>query len=158
MARGNTIKVLRTTRANLDSQKAASGLIAGEPYLITDEDRFAVATAVNAYVDFARLSEMSPNAATLTSGDTTPSVAALGGRNGILLLPATTNYTITNFDDGAQFQEIVIHHIGTHNVTIDRSNAYLEGASNKVLVPNGSIRLLKRNSYWFQTSPMVSPS
>jgi len=58
MARGNPIKVLRSTRANLDAQRAANGLIAGEPYLITDEGRFAVATAVNAYVDFARLSEL----------------------------------------------------------------------------------------------------
>lgn len=58
MARGNQIKVLRSTRANLDAQRAANGLIAGEPYLITDEGRLAVATAVNAYVDFARLSEL----------------------------------------------------------------------------------------------------
>lgn len=37
MARVTTIKALRTTRANLNSQAASSGLIAGELYAITDE-------------------------------------------------------------------------------------------------------------------------
>lgn len=54
MARGNPIKFLRTTRANLDVQKAASGLIAGEPYLITDELLLAVATATNGYAVIGR--------------------------------------------------------------------------------------------------------
>ena len=58
MARQQTIKFLRTTRANLDAQKAASGLLVGEPYLITDESRIAIATAVNDYVDFAKESEI----------------------------------------------------------------------------------------------------
>lgn len=58
MARGNSIKVLRTTRANLDAQKAANGLIAGEPYLITDEGRIAVATAADAYQTAAKQSEI----------------------------------------------------------------------------------------------------
>lgn len=54
MARGQTIKVLRAARAALDSQAGASGLIAGEPYLITDEGRLAVGTAADAYVAAAR--------------------------------------------------------------------------------------------------------
>ena len=58
MARGQTIKFLRTTRANLETQKTASGLILGEPYLITDENRIAIATATNAYYDFALKSEL----------------------------------------------------------------------------------------------------
>jgi len=58
MARGKTIKILRTTKANLEAQKAASGLLAGEPYLITDEDRLAVGTGVNSYSEMARKSEL----------------------------------------------------------------------------------------------------
>lgn len=70
MARGQTIKFLRTTRANLETQKTASGLILGEPYLITDENRIAIATAVNAYYDFALKSE-------LHSAETTTTIGAL---------------------------------------------------------------------------------
>jgi len=58
MARGKTIKILRTTKANLEAQKAASGLLAGEPYLITDEDRLAVGTGVNSYSEMAKKSEI----------------------------------------------------------------------------------------------------
>ena len=68
MARGQTIKFLRTTRANLETQKTASGLILGEPYLITDENRIAIATAVNAYYDFALKSELHPAETTTTIG------------------------------------------------------------------------------------------
>lgn len=58
MARNKTIKILRTTRANLNAQKNANGLIEGEPYLITDENRLAIGTAINNYEDFAKLSEV----------------------------------------------------------------------------------------------------
>jgi len=59
MARGHIIKILRTTRANLEIQKAASGLIQGEPYLITDENRIAVALSVNTYETYTKQSEVS---------------------------------------------------------------------------------------------------
>ena len=49
MARGQPIKVLRTTRANLDSQASAAGLLVGEPYLITDENRLAVGLTTGTY-------------------------------------------------------------------------------------------------------------
>lgn len=57
MARNKTIKILRTTRANLNTQKNANALIEGEPYLITDERRLAVGIGNNDYEDFAKLSE-----------------------------------------------------------------------------------------------------
>lgn len=57
MARQATIKVLRTTRSALDTQAGASGLIEGEPYLITDEGRFAIATSASAYSTFRRMGE-----------------------------------------------------------------------------------------------------
>jgi len=49
MARVTTIKLLRTTQATLDATKAASGLIIGEPYFITDRKQLAIGTAVNNY-------------------------------------------------------------------------------------------------------------
>lgn len=58
MARNKTIKILRTTRANLNTQKNANALIEGEPYLITDERRLAVGIGNNDYEDFAKKSEV----------------------------------------------------------------------------------------------------
>lgn len=53
-----SVKVKRGTRAQLNTAASASGLAAGEPYLITDEERLAVGTAANAFVDFAKKSEV----------------------------------------------------------------------------------------------------
>ena len=51
MARNLAIKILRTTRAALNTARDASGLLAGELYNITDENTLAIATAVNAYAN-----------------------------------------------------------------------------------------------------------
>jgi len=51
MARDKSILLLRTTRANLDTQKNASGLLVGELYYITDEGKVVIGSAVNAYTD-----------------------------------------------------------------------------------------------------------
>jgi hypothetical protein len=57
MARSNRISLLKTTRANLNTQATANNLILGEPYLITDEARLAVGTGVNTYSAQAKQSE-----------------------------------------------------------------------------------------------------
>lgn len=50
MARNLTLRFIRTTRANLNTQAAASGLFQGEIYTITDESgKVAVATSTSAY-------------------------------------------------------------------------------------------------------------
>lgn len=156
MARGNTIRVLRTTRAALTAQAAASGLIAGEPYLITDEDRFAIAASAGGYRVVANQFDLAPNFATATDGDTTPSVAGLGGRDGILYIPASTSYTITNFDDGISGQQIVVFNSGSSSFTLDRSNAHLSGSSNQTVSPLGSLRLVRFGSTWKQISPTMT--
>lgn len=46
-----SVQIKRGTRSQLDTAKSASGLKVGELYLITDENRVAVGTAVNDYVD-----------------------------------------------------------------------------------------------------------
>ncbi|ROL55625.1 hypothetical protein D9V84_11285, partial [Bacteroidetes/Chlorobi group bacterium Naka2016] len=58
MARNILLKFLRTTKSNLDSQKTAGNLIEGEPYFITDEQRLAIGTATNNYVELAKKSEV----------------------------------------------------------------------------------------------------
>ena len=65
-----SLKVKRGTRAQIETAKAASGLKAGEPYLITDENRPAFGTGVNSYSDLALKSEVDakqPSDATLTA-------------------------------------------------------------------------------------------
>ncbi len=52
-----SIRVKRGTRAQIEAAKTASTLAAGEVYLITDEARLAVGTAVNAYTPAATQAE-----------------------------------------------------------------------------------------------------
>lgn len=58
MARQQTIKFLRTTKSNLDTQATANNLIIGEPYFITDTNRFAIANSASTYKEFYNLSEI----------------------------------------------------------------------------------------------------
>lgn len=58
MARLTPIKFLRTTRADLDAQANAGNLLVGEPYLITDENRFALGLTTTTYETFATESEV----------------------------------------------------------------------------------------------------
>lgn len=54
----------RGTRAALDALAGAGGLLVGQIYLITDEDRLAVATSVGAYETYAKQSEVGATAPT----------------------------------------------------------------------------------------------
>lgn len=91
MPRLNTIRVIRTTRANLNAQATAGNLLPGEPYLITDENRFAVATSASAYQAMALQSEAGGGGgggplaisvpATPSAGFLTPYGAVLNGRD-----------------------------------------------------------------------------
>lgn len=76
MARINLIKILRTTRALLNSQAGSSGLSAGEPYLITDENRFAVALTTSTYQTFLK-----------------PGDVEVANRTALAALPATAGST-----------------------------------------------------------------
>ena len=47
------IKIKRGTRAQLNAAAAANGLAAGEPYLITDENRLAIGLSASTYAEYA---------------------------------------------------------------------------------------------------------
>jgi hypothetical protein len=51
------LKIKRGTRAQLEAAATGSNLKAGEPYLITDEARFAIGLSASTYEEFAKLSE-----------------------------------------------------------------------------------------------------
>jgi len=59
------ILIKRGARADLDAAASASGLAAGEPYLITDESRLAVGVSANAYEAMAKQSEAGGSATRL---------------------------------------------------------------------------------------------
>ena len=54
-----TIKAKRGTREQLNTAAGSSGLIQGEPYLITDEDRLAVGLSTSTYKGYAKEDELS---------------------------------------------------------------------------------------------------
>jgi|GEM_PF-5715556 hypothetical protein len=52
-----SLKIKRGTRSQLNTAASASGLAAGEPYLITDENRIAVGLSTTTYEAFGKSSE-----------------------------------------------------------------------------------------------------
>jgi len=68
VAREQPIKILRTTRANLNAQAGSAGLLAGELYLITDENRIAVGLTTSTYAEAAKTVD---DAANFGSGSAT---------------------------------------------------------------------------------------
>jgi hypothetical protein len=54
------IRVKRGTRAQINAAATANQLVAGEPYLITDEGRFAVGKSTSTYETFGKQSENVP--------------------------------------------------------------------------------------------------
>lgn len=103
-----TLKIKRGTRAALNALAGASGLVQGEPYLITDEDRIAVGLSATTYETFAKESEAGGGGGdaftfsehSATAGQTTFTVGnyTVGGimvyLNGVKL--AAADYTATN--------------------------------------------------------------
>ena len=52
-----SLKIKRGTRAQLNAAASAGQLNAGEPYLITDEERLAIGTSATTYQDFSKSGE-----------------------------------------------------------------------------------------------------
>jgi hypothetical protein len=156
MARLATIKFLRATRAVLTAKAAASEVLQGEPYLITDEDRLAVGVSTGGIRAVANELDL-PNPffiATVVSNEV--SLAPLKNRSGAVLVSSASPVTINNFTGGVEGQEIVVYNTGAGDVTVNRNNAYLAGAANQVIANRNSIRLLKVGSFWYQTGPLMS--
>lgn len=76
-----TLQIRRGTRAQLAMLAAQAGLTVGEPFLITDEARIAVALTTGTYSSMAKLSEA-------------------GGGGGASALSALTDVSLTGLSDG----------------------------------------------------------
>lgn len=87
MARNLTIQHIRTTRANLETQKTANNLKTGELYLITDENRLAIGTDVNTYIEFIAVLSGTVTLPTVVLGESSfqldPAISADGKWSGI---------------------------------------------------------------------------
>lgn len=156
MARGALIKVLRTTRAALIAKAAASGVIQGEPYLITDEDRLAVGVSTGGYRAVANELDLVAQSFIATVASNVVNLSPLKNRNGAVLVNSASAVTINNFTNGVEGQEITVYNTGAGDVTVSRANAYLQGSVNQVITNRNSIRLIKVGSYWFQTSALTA--
>jgi len=53
-----TLQIKRGTRSDLDRAALLGALAVGEPILVTDEERVAIATSDNTYMPMAKLSEV----------------------------------------------------------------------------------------------------
>lgn len=73
----STIQLKRGTRAQITALAAKRGLLSGEPLLITDENRLAVATDVNTFEAAARQGETGSGTGTVTSVSGTGTVSGL---------------------------------------------------------------------------------
>lgn len=82
------LKVKRGTRVQIDTAATALGLVQGEPYLITDEGRFAVGLTNATYSSFVKQGEQQPLDADLTA------IAALAGTSGFLKKTAADTWTL----------------------------------------------------------------
>lgn len=67
----------RGTRAALNTLAAANGLVANQPYWLTDESRVVVATSVSAYSDVPNGTDLAGKAPKLPQGQTITSSATV---------------------------------------------------------------------------------
>lgn len=87
-----------------------------------------------------------------SSGSTTPSVAGLNAFPiGVYTNTNNGSFTITNFTGAKTGQIVVVVQQGTGTLTVNRSNAYLDGGADQALGMHDAIILLKITSaYWYQ--------
>lgn len=178
-----TIKIKRGTRAQLNAAASANGLAAGEPYLITDENRLAIGLTVSTYAEYALAAQGVTNGnshdhsggdgaqiaySSLSGTPTLPSGAIVGTTdtqtltNKTLTDPAIIGaiaedvYTIT---DGAAFE------IDPGNGTIQlitlgasrtpKATSFAAGESVTLMVLDGSAYTLTWTDTTFGTSGVV---
>lgn len=84
----------------------------------------------------------------IASGDATPSAAGTG----TLRYNGSAALTVTNFDDGADGQNLCVINMSSYNLTITRDNLYVSGSSNIVLNYGDTFCAVKMGLYWYQTA------
>jgi len=75
----------RGTRADLDTLAAADGLLVGQIYVITDEDRLAVALSIGSYQAMAKKGEGASITITVAADETAYNNATPSGTELVVL-------------------------------------------------------------------------
>ncbi len=118
MAREIPLQIIRSTRANLDAAKAAGQLLAGELYLVTDENKVAIGVSAIAYVD---VSISSHNALSGLSADDHPQYHT-DERGDARYEPKS-----------AAIQTHIASTVNPHNVTAAQTGAYTSAQTDTLL-------------------------
>lgn len=149
-----TIKFKRGTRINLNSLASSNSLEAGEPILITDEDRIAICTSDSTYEEFAKTYEALNKSAgcvvmpTITDngngsitvsnngeynlysnsqGDGAITTYSING-NTFTLTDNTTNYLVASYNSGTPTLSIITNaSLLTHTDVIPIETIYRNG-------------------------------
>ena len=79
-------------------------------------------------------------------------IAELAGSDASIVFTSNGTGTVTNFTNGAAGQRIVCTNTGSGTITVDRTNAFLAGGTNKDLLVNQTLELKKYGSTWKQIS------
>ena len=95
----NLLKIKRGSRAQLNSAVSSNALNLGEPYLISDEGRFAIGTGSNTFVDFAKLGELP----TVNNGTLTVSIGGTAAASGTALAMGTGTGFTANAVSGSTY-------------------------------------------------------
>ena len=118
-----------------------------------------MAREISAEIDSITEKIKIPGTITAVNGDTAPSVRNLTNLGmGIINIPATSIYTITDFVDAEEGQHIVVVSTGASTVTINRNNAKLSGGANQALPTSASLQLVFLSGEWLQVGSTILAS
>lgn len=145
MPRSSTIRVIRTTRANLNGQAGSTNLIQGEPYLITDENRLAIGTTTSTYQDFFKTGEsITSSQLPALSGD----ISSSSGSS--ILTLNTVNSNVGSFGTGIDIPVITVNAKGLVTA-VSTSTLPAFTSSTNGLVPasgGGTTNFLRADGSW----------
>jgi hypothetical protein len=102
-------KIPRGTRAALDAKASGATLVVGQPYLITDENRIAVALTTSTYQTYAKQSELGLSSSLVFVIDGAGSVIAANSAVDLPDIPfggTVTGWTITSDVSGSAVVDI----------------------------------------------------
>jgi hypothetical protein len=137
MSRDKTIKFLRTTKANLETQKTGSNLLVGEPYLVTDEARIAIGIANNNYSEMAKKSELAPDTILASLIDNITNNVSTSKHG---LTPKLPNDATKFFDGQGNYDTVKDSDLSLSDITDNNASTTKHGFTPKL--PNDNTKFL----------------